>query len=299
MQQPVLRADPGFCPVPLPAGVLIPLLWRHHLPLALCTFGLYNHVMLKPLADVLMCSPVAVSHTAAVYSMLDDTAYALGGLLTPYPTHRPPAASTRAQAYILALWCQLLLALLMPACYLYWTEFRWACPVGAGSRAPESLVGGQHKVAWQAREGPRLTLRWGRHQLPQRCLSCCAQAPCSPCRHVSCAGLCRSRSAFLRQHQQAAQTADASSPAASASSVRGPAGHHCSSPVVGMSAQPAPAQLVLVGAAFTILLLVLLWHFLHLCMAWLMPVLDLTGPHRLVAYVAAHHGLGASCFPAA
>lgn len=93
--------------------------------------------MLKPLADVLMCSPVAVSHTAAVYTMLDNTAYALGGLLTPYPQHRPLATSARAQAYILALWCQLLLALLMPACYLYSTEFRWVCPVGVGSRAPE------------------------------------------------------------------------------------------------------------------------------------------------------------------
>jgi hypothetical protein len=107
------------------------LLWRHHLPLALCTFGIYNHVMLKTLADVLTCSPVAVSHTAAVYMLLDDTAYALGGLLTPYPSHRPMAASTRAQAYILALWLQLLVALLLPACYLYWTELRWASPAGA------------------------------------------------------------------------------------------------------------------------------------------------------------------------
>jgi hypothetical protein len=100
------------------------MFWRHHLPLALCTVSLYNYVMLRPLTDVFMCSQAAITNTGALYSMLDDTVYTVGGLLMPCPMQRPVAASPRAQVYILVLWLQLLFGLLVPAFYLYCTEFR-------------------------------------------------------------------------------------------------------------------------------------------------------------------------------
>jgi hypothetical protein len=105
----------------------MPVLWRHHVPLALSMFCIYNLTMLGPLVDVFVCSPAAVQHTAALYTALEASAYTLSGLLMPYPMQRPTAASPRAQVYILVLWLQLHLALLVPSLYLYRAESRCVC----------------------------------------------------------------------------------------------------------------------------------------------------------------------------
>lgn len=100
------------------------MFWRHHVPMALGTFLTYNLVMLRPLADVFMCTTTSIDSTAALYSSLDNSAYTIGGLLMPYPLGRPKAASPRAQVYIVVLWLQLQLALLAPCFYLYHVESR-------------------------------------------------------------------------------------------------------------------------------------------------------------------------------
>lgn len=106
------------------AGVLIPLFWRHHIPMALCVFCAYNALLLKPLAHVLMCTEAAASTTATLYLALNNAAYTVGGLLIPYPMQRPVGAGLQAQAYIIVLWLQLHLALLLPTLYLYFSESR-------------------------------------------------------------------------------------------------------------------------------------------------------------------------------
>lgn len=57
-----------------------------------------------------------------------------------------------------------------------------------------------------------------------------------------------------------------------------------------------PGQPAVLGAAFLFLLAIMTWNVLHLCMGWLMPVLDGSEAHGLIAHVAGQHGLAASCF---
>lgn len=117
----------------------MPVPWRLHVPLALATLLVYNTIMLRPLADVLMSSAAAVGHaTAGYYTAVDDTAYTLSGLLMPFPLERPRAAAPRAQIYILTLWLQLQV-FLASSLYLYYTESRcvvdlnlWSCKLRPG-----------------------------------------------------------------------------------------------------------------------------------------------------------------------
>jgi hypothetical protein len=57
-----------------------------------------------------------------------------------------------------------------------------------------------------------------------------------------------------------------------------------------------PSQPVVLGAAFLFLLAIMTWNGLHLCMGWLMPVLDGSGGYGFITHVAGQHGLAASCF---
>jgi hypothetical protein len=118
-----------------PAGVLIQLFWRHHILMSLCVFCAYNIIMLQPLAHVLMCTETAASMTTALYKALNNAAYTVGGLLIPYPMQRPVGAGPHVQAYIIVLWLQLQLALLLPALYLYFAESRCVAVVKLASLA--------------------------------------------------------------------------------------------------------------------------------------------------------------------
>lgn len=139
----------------------MPVLWRHHVPVALATFTAYNLVMLGPLVDVFVCSTAAVSRTAALYSAIDGTAFTLAGLLMPYPMQRPVAASPRAQVFILVLWLQLQFALMLPSVYLYFTESR--CVVRRERAASEA--------AW-ACAGAAACSQHGQQQPPAPCMGC-------------------------------------------------------------------------------------------------------------------------------
>lgn len=226
-------------------GVCIPVFWRHHVPIALGTFLTYNLVMLRPLADVFMCTTTSIDSTAALYSALDNTAYTIGGLLMPYPMGRPKAASPRARVYIVVLWLQLQLALLAPCFYLYHVESR--------SRF-DFLQRRQHD------EQPR------------------------------------PRTEAASSSSSSSNGATEQAPAAASNSSGGSLGAAYRQLGGAESLDHMTGQPVVLGCAFYLLLALMSWNVLHLCMNWMMPVLDSIWPHAAVARLASQHGMAGRCF---
>lgn len=120
----------------------------------------------------------------------------------------------------------------------------------------------------------------------------------------------RSRSEFLQRRQldeqpsprteagssSSSNGATGQAPAAISNSSEGSSGAACRRLGGAEALDHMPGQPVVLGCAFYLLLALMSWNVLHLCMNWMMPVLDSKWPHAAVARLASQHGMAGRCF---